>query len=941
MRTAYSFKTSSGTTEDYIERLKQIGWKNAPIIDTASTFGFVSWRDATAKEGMKPVFGIEIAVTDMIQRKKPIVDYFQFIAIDSVAPLFRLLDLATSQFRYEPMITYKQLAELDGVIKVSGYRPQFDHIEPSENLFIGLSVATPKGVIKRAVEKGFSFLARQENRFPKKGQEAVYEAVCGIKASIQSYPQYVLSDDEYKTYLMNRTDEYIIDSALSNRDNAYDSSNANLPEGNLISIPQNKSLRELCEDGAQKIGIDISSGAYKERLDYELSIIEARKFEDYFFLVGDLMRHTREQKLCGAGRGSSAGSLVCLFLGITTVDPLKFNLIFERFLSMDRVGELPDCDLDLSNEGRQFAFDYLRSKYGQNHVAQIGSTSLFKEKKIFGDLGKTFKIPKYECDAILVGVEDYAQGDKAGAKAAIKNIFKSDKGQRFIEKYPEMELATSLAAHPSHATRHAAGVIVTERPITDYLGYDHKLEGLHANKEDVEALGHCKIDLLALTQLSVFERALELAGLPLSTFDSMSYEDEKVFAVLNDGKFSGVSQFQGYALKNLTKQVKVTEFEDLVALTSLARPGPLDSGGAARWVDCKNGRATPQYIHPDLEPLLFETKGSVVFQEQTMRIVREIGGLDWPSVTKFRRAISKSKGYEALREFEVVFAEGARSRGWTEEQINKLWDELVTFGKYGFPRAHAVAYAINSYQSMWLKAYYPKEYAAATLQFQSDIEKQKEILREMAEEGVSYVAYDPELSSDKWTVVNGNLIGPLQNIKGIATKTVMTILGCRARGEPLPDSLKKKLANATTSLDSLSPIRDRIQTLNWKAHTIGKVTRLDQAKPGEGWDEFQVIGLVTKAEEQSENDERKVADRISRGQIGRLEGDPKSIQVRLKSDEVSDFLCKVTTKQLDKHRDYVLNNLEVGKSLVVVRGKFPPSIPCLLINEIEEIGRME
>ena len=482
MRTAFAFKNAACGIDDYISRIKEIGWTNAPLIDTASSFGFVSWRDACKKEGLKPVFGIELAVTDMVQRKKPVVDYFQFISIDSVTPLFELLEIATKQFRYEPLLTYKQMLEATGVQKITGYRPQFDKMQPQENLYIGLSVATARGIIKRASEGGYKFAARQENRYAFEGQQTIYELVCGRNASLQSYPQHVLSDDEYRKFMTPKFGEEIVEIALQNRDKIYIESNAELPCGNLISVPQEKTLRQQCEEGAAKLGIDISQGEYKERLDYELSIIEARKFEDYFFLVGDLMRHTRAHNLCGAGRGSSAGSLVCLLIGITTVDPLRFRLMFERFLSMDRVGELPDCDLDLSQSARTLAFEYLKEKYGKDHVAQIGSTSLLKESAIFKEIGKRFKIPAYECDAVVSGIEDYAQGDKAGAKAAIQNIFNSEKGKKFLDKYPETQIATALAAHPSHATKHAAGVIVTEQPMNHYFGYDHRLEGLHANK---------------------------------------------------------------------------------------------------------------------------------------------------------------------------------------------------------------------------------------------------------------------------------------------------------------------------------------------------------------------------------------------------------------------------------------------------------------------------
>lgn len=716
---------------------------------------------------------------------------------------------------------------------------------------------------------------------------------------------------------------------------------AKFKKPSLPEIQDGQTLEEICRSGAVTLGIKLE-GEYEERLQFELKVIRDKELEPYFHLVGDLMRWARGRMSLGPGRGSSAGSLVCYLCGITRIDPIKENLLFFRFLDPARK-DAADCDLDVADA--QQCFEYLSAKYGHENVAKLGATGSFQASGATNEVAKQLALPRFEFNSLLDSLPKYAAGDSRGDKALAVALKETELGKRVLQKHPTFEYAGMLSGNPSHATTHAAGVLITKDSLSNYTAIDTVRKTAMIDLKDAEKLDVLKLDVLSLDTLLLFDKTLELAGLPRNFLDTIPLDDQAAFDVLNQGKTTGLFQLSGGAVKNLASRVKVTEINDIVALSALARPGPLSSGGAESWVKRRMGLEPVTYAHPIFEPYLKNTLGVFAYQESIMMIAREVGGLEWAQVNKLRKAIGKSMGPEAMREYGDPFISGCMSKGVPQSVAEKFWQDILGCGSYLFSLNHAVPYGRMSYYSCYLKAHYPLEFVAAALTLTKVQDKQVSFLKEVAAEGVGYIPYDPDLSTDSWRVVTKYdkkmLIGPLQNVKGLGPKSIQQVLGCRARGEPLPDALKKKLANAKTSLDSLSPIRDKIQTLNWKAHTIGKVTRLDQAIPGDGWDEFQVIGLVTKAEEQSENDERKVADRISRGQIGRLEGDPKSIQVRLKSDEVTDFLCKVTTKQLDKHRDYVLNNLEVGKSLVVVRGKFPPHVPCLLINEIEEIGRME
>jgi DNA polymerase III alpha subunit len=463
--------------------------------------------------------------------------------------------------------------------------------------------------------------------------------------------------------------------------------------------------------------------------------------------------------------------------------------------------------------------------------------------------------------------------------------------------------------------------------------------------KDAEKLDLLKLDVLSLDTLTLFEKTLEFANLPFSYLDEIPFDDEKAFEVLNDGKTTGLFQLSGGTAKILAAKVKVSEINDIVTISAMARPGPLSSGGAETWARRRMGKEPVTYVHPIFEPYLKDTLGVFSYQEQIMMIAHDLGGLDWTQVGKLRKAIGKSLGPEAMREYGEPFKAGLLSRGVSQEVADKFWNDILGCGSYLFSKNHAVPYGMMSYYSCYLKAHFPLEFTAAALTLSSSVDKQIAFLREMAAEGVGYVPFDPDLSTDRWTVATKNgqkvLVGPVQMVKGMGPKKVQQYLSSKARNEPLPDSLQKLLSKATTELDSLFPIRDAIIKMDWKKHTVGKVTRLQDAKPDDSWAEFEVIGLVTKAEIQDENDPKKVADRISRGQIGIQPGNPHSIQIRLKNDETSDFLCKVIAKRLDEFKDYVLEKIEPNKSVVVVRGKFPPQVPCLLINEIEDIGRIE
>jgi DNA polymerase III alpha subunit len=320
-------------------RLKEIGAEVAPITDTASTFGYAKWAKGAKDAGLRPIFGVELSVTPAPNAKKPVSSAWTFLAHDSIQPINRLVNLATSQFRYEPLLTYEQAMTVEGVTKIAGHAALLSEMSPAPDLFMGLSPSSPRGQVVAAMKAGFRLIAIGDNRFPAPGDLALYELAAGRNSGTQTYPQHILSEEEWREAMaMLRLTDDVLDGALVEASIALERSTASLRKATMVKPARPKTLREMAEDGARRRGIDLADPVYAARLERELSIIEAKRLEDYFFLMADIMQFSRAHMLCGPARGSAAGSLLSFLLDITTIDPIPGGLLFERFLDVTRGG---------------------------------------------------------------------------------------------------------------------------------------------------------------------------------------------------------------------------------------------------------------------------------------------------------------------------------------------------------------------------------------------------------------------------------------------------------------------------------------------------------------------------------------------------------------------------------------------------------------------------
>ena len=944
VRTGYSFRNAVGFLPEVMEVINENLWPAAPITDTASTFGFVKWNKLCEENSIKPIFGIELAVTDSINAKKPVVDHWTFLAKDDVQSIHQLLHIATGQFRYQPLLTYSQALDAQGVIKIIGHKSLIDELEPMKDLYLGLGPGCTRGYVNAVLDKYIEPIAVSNNKYTRENDKGMYEVICGRDASTQSYPQHILSDDEWVNFVSGLTDIDQIEKARTNWDLAMTKCNAQLKTAELLKPDIVYDLRQMCIQGNEELPVrlNLEDPVYKERLDRELALIAEKNYEDYFYIIADICQWARQRMIVGPARGSSCGSLVCYLLGITMVDPIPYDLIFERFIDVNR-DDLPDIDIDFSDQKRSMVFDYMAEKYGADHIARLGTVAMYKPRSAINEAAAALDVPPWKTNPVLDSIIERSGGDSRALQAVEDTFNETTAGQELKKEFPEMSIAFRMEGHPRHYSQHAAGIVLTQEPIDNYVAVDVRKGSTHCDKKDAEDLGLLKIDALGLTQLSIFEDALELAGLSHDHLDHVPLNDTKAFRVLNEGRYSGVFQFNGLALQSVTRQVEIKHIEDIISITALARPGPLNTGGTHHWIKVKTGVEPLTYPHPLFEPFLKNTLGVVAYQEQVMQIGREIGGLSWGDVTALRKAMSKSLGREYFDQFGDPFKKSAIEKGIPEDVAEKVWDDLCAYGSWAFNRSHAVAYGLVSYHCCYLKAHYPLEYAAATLTHTDSVDTQIKILRELHAEGIGYIPADRDLSTNKWAVGTKDgkkvLVGPASNVVGIGPKLVAEIIQARETGAELPARAEKLLTDPVTKVDSLWPIGDRIRELMpvpAERNIFTDPTPIIECEcdPSQ---ERQVLVFCTLSsiKPKDENEEINVAKRGYK-----FKGPTDAVNLRLEDDTGSIF-AKINRWDYAAIGKAVIERGRPGKCLYAIKGSIPKDFHMIKVKMIRYIGDME
>jgi DNA polymerase III alpha subunit len=937
-----------GHIPEVLSRLQEIGSKVAPITDRLSTFGFVRWTKAAKKVGLKPIYGVELAVVPELGAAKPIADYWTFIALDSLRPLHDLIYLATNNPGKEPSLTYKQaLAGAEaGLAAIAGERLLLSSLPSSipGQFYWALAPSSSKGLARAVAERGIPMIASGDNYFPRREDEELYRVALEWRSGTQTYPRHILSDDEWMEATARVASPEQQAEALRHRGVLADRATVEMRKARLLVPEKPATLRKLCEIGAKRKGVSLRDPVYKERLKRELDLIKEKQFEDYFYILADLIGWAKQRMIVGPARGSSCGSLVCYLLDITAIDPIPYGLIFERFIDVNRK-DLPDIDVDFSDARRPLVFDYVEERYGKDRAARLGTVGLFKARSAVKQAGKSLRIPEWRTDKVLDSIIERSSGDSRAMNALEDTFNETEAGRALKADHPELMIAARMEGHPNVPSQHAAGVVITEDPLVEYVAVDARTKAVWCDKKDSEELNLLKIDALGLTQLSIFERCLELMGeQPISGWlEKIPLDDPAAFAILNNKHYSGLFQFTGMSMRKLAGMFKFTHINDIVAATALARPGPIASGGANAWVRRKNGQEEPTPLHPMLTDLTKETYGVVVFQETVMRIVREMGRMSWEDTSAIRKAMSGTLGDEFFAKYWVKFLAGALENGIDETTAKLVWDQINTFGSWSFNKSHAVAYGIVSYWCCWLKAHHPIEFAAATLDAEADSGKQIALLRELAAEGIEYVPIDPDHSTDRWTPAKKDgktvLVGPLTAIKGIGPAKMRTIIECRASGEALPVGIAKQLANATTALDSLFPIADAVKRIHPDISTSANiVTRPINAievqcgVPGE----VMVFALIKKVMPRDENDSANVQKRGGK----RYSGPTQALNLFV-ADDTDEIFCKVDRFAFEKIGRKMMETARAGKSLYAIKGTIPRNFRMISINSVRYLGEID
>jgi DNA polymerase-3 subunit alpha len=974
IRTGYSFRVAYGHLADVLDRVASLGWKEIPVTDRNNTFSFNRLTIAAKERGLRPIYGVELGVSPDPEAAKPIIDYWRFLAIDRLEPLHDLIWLATSQSHawpmggYEPLLTYQQALEAEGIFKISGSRLLLKHVvgdlfnHTCQNFFLGLMPSTPKALYKAARAAGIQLLALSDNVYPALEDRLAYQVAMGKRAQTQTYPQHILSQEELRQALWQVSDEDFEEASLC-ATSVIARCRAEMRKASILVPPKEKSLRQLCEEGAKAKGCDLSDPVYAERLERELKLIEEKKFEDYFHVVSDFIQWAKKRMVVGPGRGSSSGSLVCYLLDITVADPVKFDLVFERFIDITRA-DYPDIDVDLSDDRREMVFQYLEERYGKDRVARLGTVAVFQSKSAMKQAGMAIGVPQWLIDEASNAVITRSKGDSRADYKIADTFSITDAGKKLIAEYPDMAIAGEIEAHPQFRGQHAAGIVMTDRPVRDYVAVDAYNKIAMVDWQDAKDLDLLKVDILGLTQLSIFERCLRMMGeKDVSGFlEKIPLDDKEAFDVVNRRHLAGIFQFQGGTTNQVVHQIeRVDHIEDFVSITALCRPGPLGSGGTQSWINRKNGVEKISVWHPEFAPYLESTYGIMVYQEQVMRICRDIGGMSWGDVTALRKAMGKSMGMEYFDGYRQKYLPNALARGIPESAAVKMWDGMCSFGMYAFNRAHALAYGLISYYCCWLKAHHPLEFAAATLDAEKEPLKHVTMLRELKEEGIEYVAVDVEESTDEWTIrKEGNrsvVVGPLTLIRGIGPQVAKSIMEERSSGgdwkSRLSPSLKKKIDDPETEIDSLYPISDKVKKLypDLKAkpphgpYILSEVTPANEAYDKRRGREVVVIGVLVRNHPLNENEPGRLARRKGKSgcdREGRFLKSPElvnALNFHLRDDS-GDIFCKVG--RFDYPRlGPILNQAKANNSIFAIKGKIPSDFRMIWCQDARLLGELK
>jgi len=909
------------------------------IADVNTTLGHVSFARECIKKGVKPIFGVRLTVCDMVEKARSANQSSNgrvemiFLAKNNkgLKEINELTTYAWDNFYYFPRVDITRfLRTSKNVLVIAPYttielRKTLERIDYSSISVDNKGLNIPN---KPTVAIDIA-------RYPNVEDKEVYQLLAGARKNgtgysynfeDATYPLHRLTDSEFTAETGDP--DYAIASTYS----IAEICNAELEMAELVKYTGPETVTRACMRGAIHLDVDLDDPIYKDRYEYEIGLIEQKGYNDYFLIVADMIRYAKQSMLVGPSRGSSAGSLVCYLMGITEIDPIKFGLLFERFIDINR-HDLPDIDIDFPDKKRAKVVKYLSHKYGHKNVRCLANVSRLKPKSAIGDFAMGLSIPKYETEELKNAIVERSGGDARAAMCIADTFDSTDIGKEFIAKYPAMRLVSRIENHASHAGKHAAGILVSTLPLTNYASTNSRDDVVMLNKKDAEYLNLLKIDCLGLRTLTILEETMSQIGMNYNDLYRLPLEDQETFNIFNSGRYNGIFQFEGQALQYLTNQMGIHNFDDIVAITALARPGPMHSGGANSFVKRRTGASEVEYISND--PIYIkhteETLGIIIYQEQLMYIGREFGGLSWEDVSDLRRAASKSLGEEFFNRYRDNFLKGTRLRKVPDEEAIAVWENMVTFGSWGFNKSHAVAYGLISYWTGFMKAHHPMEFAIANLNNARDTDSAIKLLRDLVvNEGFEYDPVDADLSEMEWSIQDGRLVGGLMNIDGIGEAKAKQIMNARKSRKVLPPGLFKKLMYPVTPFDILFPTQHYWGKFYNDPITYGLSEAPSEIKAIDQPGLYTVIGKLIMRDLRDLNDYNEVVKRNG------VVYDENSVYLRLLiEDDTDQILCVINRyvfEEMEGQR--IVETSKEGETWFLIKGRMRGDWRKLEIDQI-------
>ena len=840
IHTEYSLLDGSSKIKELTARAKELGMDSLAITDHGVMYGVIDFYRAAKEVGIKPILGCEVYVApgSRFDRENTGGEdrYYHLVLLAENDQGYKNLMKIVSKgfvegFYYKPRVDYEVLETYhEGVIALSAClagevqkylargmyeeamrsAQRYEGIFGKNNFFLELQdhglpeqKMVNQGLLRLSRDTGIELVATNDIHYTFAEDEKAHDILLCIQTGKKvadedrmryAGGQYYCKSEEEMQALFPYARE-----ALENTHKIAERCNVEIEFG-VTKLPKYEVpegfdswtyLNHLCREGF-KTRYPKDDGTLSRRLDYELDVIRTMGYVDYFLIVWDFINYARSKDIMvGPGRGSAAGSIVSYTLGITNIDPVRYNLLFERFLNPERVS-MPDIDVDFCYERRQEVIDYVVEKYGKDQVVQIVTFGTLAAKGVVRDVGRVLDLPYAMCDSIAKMIpNDLGMTlDKAiAANPDLRKLYNEDAQVKYL-----IDMSKRLEGLPRHTSMHAAGVVIGSRSIDEFVPLSKAADGTITTQftmTTIEELGLLKMDFLGLRTLTVIQNAVHLAekdyGISID-IDHIDFDDKRVLESIGTGRTEGVFQLESGGMKSFMKELKPENLEDIIAGISLYRPGPMDF--IPRYLKGKNDKSSITYECPQLEPILSPTYGCIVYQEQVMQIVRDLAGYTMGRSDLVRRAMSKKKTAVMEKERqnfvygnEAEGVKGCIANGIDEKTANHIYDEMIDFAKYAFNKSHAAAYAVVSYQTAYLKYYYPKEFMAALMSsVMENVSKFSEyILNCRRMMNIAVLPPDINEGESGFSVSDGGIRYGLSAIKSVGKPVVDAILEERAK----------------------------------------------------------------------------------------------------------------------------------------------------------------